>query len=43
MRWMQPEKMQGREGRTKRNEDLWNNVKSTIMHIVGVPEGKERA
>ena len=30
----------------KRNEDslrdLWNNIKHTNIHIIGVPEGEER-
>ena len=30
----------------KRNEDslrnLWNNIKCTNIHIIGVPEGEER-
>ena len=32
--------------RMKRNEDslrnLWNNIKCTNIHIIGVPEGEER-
>ena len=32
--------------RMKRNEDslrdLWDNIKHTNIHIIGVPEGKER-
>ena len=35
-----------REKRLKRNEDslreLWDNVKCTNIHIIGVPEGEER-
>ena len=35
-----------REKRLKRNEDspreLWDNVKHTNIHIIGVPEGEER-
>ena len=34
------------ERRTKRNEDslrdLWDNIKHTNIHIIGVPEGEER-
>ena len=34
------------EKRMKRNEDslrdLWDNIKHTNIHIIGVPEGKER-
>ena len=34
------------EKRTKRNEDslqdLWDNIKHTNIHIIGVPEGEER-
>ena len=37
---------QKREKRWKRNEDslreLWDNVKCTNIHIIGVPEGEER-
>ena len=37
---------QKREKRLKRNEDtlreLWDNVKCTNIHIIGVPEGEER-
>ena len=37
---------QKREKRLKRNEDslreLWDNVKCTNIHILGVPKGKER-
>ena len=37
---------QNTEKRTKRNEDslrnLWDNIKSTNIHIIGVPEGDER-
>ena len=37
---------QKREKRLKRNEEslreLWNNVKRTNIHIIGVPEGEER-
>ena len=33
------------ERRTKRNEDslrdLWDNIKHTNIHIIGVPEGEE--
>ena len=35
---------QNKEKRTKRNEDslrdLWDNMKSTNIRIIGVPEGK---
>ena len=35
-----------REKRLKSNEEslreLWNNIKCTDIHIIGVPEGKER-
>ena len=34
------------EKRMKRNEDslrdLWDNIKHTNIHIIGVPEGQER-
>ena len=34
------------EKRMKRNEDslrdLWDNIKSTNIHIIGAPEGEER-
>ena len=34
------------EKRIKRNEDslrdLWDNIKHTNIHIIGVPEGEER-
>ena len=34
------------EKRIKKNEDsprdLWDNIKSTNIHIIGVPEGEER-
>ena len=34
------------EKRMKRNEDslrdLWDNIKCTNIHIIGVPEGEER-
>ena len=34
------------EKRMKRNEDslrdLWDNIKCTSIHIIGVPEGEER-
>ena len=37
---------QKREKRLKSNEEslreLWNNIKCTDIHIIGVPEGKER-
>jgi len=37
---------QKREKRLKRNEEslreLWDNVKCTNIHIIGVPEGEER-
>ena len=37
---------QKREKRLKRNEDtlreLWDNVKRTNIHVIGVPEGEER-
>ena len=37
---------QNKEKRIKRNEDtlrdLWNNIKRTNIHIIGVPEGEER-
>ena len=37
---------QKREKRLKRNEDslreLWDNVKCTHIHIIGVPEGEEK-
>ena len=37
---------QKREKRLKTNEeslrDLWDNVKRTNIHIIGVPEGEER-
>ena len=37
---------QNKEKRMKRNEhslrDLWDNVKCTNIHIIGVPEGEER-
>ena len=40
------EEEQKREKRLKRNEDslgeLWENVKHTNTHIIGVPEGEER-
>ena len=35
-----------REKRLKRNEDslreIWDNIKPTNIHIIGVPEGEER-
>ena len=35
-----------KEKRMKRNEDslrdLWDNIKRTNIHIIGVPEGEER-
>ena len=38
--------MQKREKRLKTNEEslreLWDNVKCTNIHIIGVPEGEER-
>ena len=37
---------QNKEKRIKRNEDslgnLWDNVKYTDIHIIGVPEGDQR-
>ena len=37
---------QKREKRLKRNEDslreLWDNIKYTNIHIIGVPEGEKR-
>ena len=37
---------QNKEKRLKRNEhslrDLWDNIKGNNIHIIGVPEGKER-
>ena len=37
---------QSKEKRMKRNEesltDLWDNIKRTNIHIIGVPEGEER-
>ena len=37
---------QKKEKRLKRNEEslreLWDNVKCTNIHIIGVPEGEER-
>ena len=37
---------QNKEKRMKRNEDsrrdLWDNIKCTNIHIIGVPEGEER-
>ena len=37
---------QKREKRLKRNEEclreLWDNVKCTNIHIIGLPEGEER-
>ena len=37
---------QDKEKRLKRNEDslrdLWDNIKRTNIHIIGVPEGEER-
>ena len=37
---------QKKEKRLKRNEEslreLWDNVKHTNIHIIGVPEGEER-
>ena len=37
---------QNKEKRIKRNEDslgnLWDNVKYTNIHIIGVPEGDQR-
>ena len=37
---------QNKEKRMKRNEDslrdLWDNIKHTNIHIIGVPEGEER-
>ena len=37
---------QNKEKRMKRNEnslrDLWDNIKRNNIHIIGVPEGKER-
>ena len=37
---------QNKEKRVKRNEDslrdLWDNIKCTNIHIIGVPEGEER-
>ena len=37
---------QNKEKRMKRNEDslrnLWDNIKHTNNHIIGVPEGEER-
>ena len=38
-------KEQNTEKRMKRNEDsirdLWDNIKCTNIHIIGVPEGEE--
>ena len=37
---------QTKEKRMKRNEgslrDLWDNIKHTNIHIIGVPEGEEK-
>ena len=37
---------QNKEKRMKRNgdslRDLWDNIKCTNIHIIGVPEGEER-
>ena len=37
---------QNKEKRKKRSEDslrdLWDNIKHTNIHIIGVPEGEER-
>ena len=37
---------QNKEKRVKRNEDslrdLWDNIKCTNIHIIGVPEGEKR-
>ena len=37
---------QSKEKRMKRNKDslrdLWNNIKHTNIHIIGVPEGERR-
>ena len=37
---------QNKEKRVKRNEDslrdLWDNIKRTNIHIIGVPEGEEK-
>ena len=37
---------QNKEKRMKRNEDslsdLWDNIKCTNIHIIGIPEGEER-
>ena len=37
---------QKRQKRLKRNEDslreIWDNIKPTNIHIIGVPEGEER-
>ena len=37
---------QNKEKRMKRNEDslrdLWENIKCTNIHIIGIPEGEER-
>ena len=37
---------QNKEKRMKRNEDsqrdLWDNIKCSNIHIIGVPEGEER-
>ena len=37
---------QNKEKRMKRNEDslrdIWDNIKHTNIHIIGVPEGEER-
>ena len=37
---------QTKEKRMKRNEDslrdLWDNIKSNNIHIIGVPEGEEK-
>ena len=37
---------ENKEKRMKRNEDsvrgLWDNIKCTNIHVIGIPEGEER-